>query len=284
MGGARLACQLGMIAADSQQEYVVRLQGKVALVTGASHGIGQATAVALAGEGARVVVNYNSSPEGAQETLRRVAEAGGEAESIQADMGDVGQIERLVAGTVERFGRLDVYVNNANAGRRGRDLPRRFLEVQPDQIYQEYFLPYQACYVGGQLAAKQMVEQGTPGAIVNITSVHQDRAWPNDSLYGSMKAAISRLTRSQALELAPHRIRVNAIAPGFIDVRAFPGERGERYDMFNARAEAELPLGRGVPTDIANGVVYLVSDESRYVTGQTIFIEGGFLLAPISEI
>jgi NAD(P)-dependent dehydrogenase (short-subunit alcohol dehydrogenase family) len=262
----------------------VRLQGKVALVTGASHGIGQATAVALAREGAKVVVNYNSSPEGAEETLRRIAEGGGEGQSLQADMGDVGQIEKLVAGTVERFGRLDLYVNNANAGRRGRDLPRRFLEIQPDQIYQEYFLPYQACYVGGQMAAKRMVEQGSGGAIVNITSVHQDRAWPNDSLYGSMKAAISRLTRSQAVELAPHKIRVNAIAPGFIDIRAFPGERGERYDMYNVRAEAELPLGRGVPKDIADGVIYLVSDESRYVTGQTIFIEGGFLLAPISEI
>ena len=262
----------------------MRLQGKVALVTGASHGIGQATAVALAREGAKVAVNYNASPEGAEETLRRIREGGGEGEAIQADMGDVAAIERLFGATVERYGRLDVYVNNANAGRRGRDLPRRFLDVQPDQIEQEYFLPYRACYVGGQFAAKRMIEQGSGGAIVNITSVHQDRAWPNDSLYGSMKAAISRLTRSQAVELAPHRIRVNAIAPGFIDIRAHAGERGERYDMYNVRAEVELPLGRGVPGDIANGVLYLVTDDSRYVTGQTIFIEGGFLLPPISEI
>jgi glucose 1-dehydrogenase len=273
-----------MIGLAANRRSSVRLQGKVALVTGASHGIGQATAVALAGEGAKVGVNYNRSPQGAEETVRRIREAGGEAEAIQADMGEVAEIERLVAATVERFGRLDVYVNNANAGRRGRDLPRNFLDVQPDQIEQEYFLPYRACYVGGQLAAQRMIEQGGGGAIVNITSVHQDRAWPNDSLYGSMKAAISRLTRSQAVELAPHGIRVNAVAPGFIDIRAFPGERGERYDMYNVRAEAELPLGRGVPNDIANGVIYLVSDASRYVTGQTIFIEGGFLLAPISEI
>jgi NAD(P)-dependent dehydrogenase (short-subunit alcohol dehydrogenase family) len=128
-----------------------------------------------------------------------------------------------------------------------------------------------------------MIAQGG-GAIVNITSVHQHMAWPADSVYGSMKAAISRLTMSQARELAPHRIRVNAIAPGFIDIRAHPGERGERYDVYNQRAEVEIPLGRGVPPDIANAVLYLVSDDSRYVTGQTIFVEGGYLLSPITEI
>ena len=262
----------------------MRLQGKVALVTGASHGIGQATAVALAREGARVAVNYNATPQGAEETLRRIREASGEAAAFQADMGDPEQIAGLVAQTVERFGRLDVYVNNANAGQRGGDAPRDFLSVSDDQLYHGYFLPYRACYLGGQAAAKQMIAQGDGGAIVNITSVHQDRAWPTDSVYGSMKAAVSRLTRSQALELARQRIRVNAIAPGFIDIRAFPGERGERYDVYNQRAEVEIPLGRGVPPDIANAVVYLVGEESRYVTGQTLFVEGGYLLAPISEI
>jgi glucose 1-dehydrogenase len=272
-----------MMPTDSGQEVGMRLQGKVALVTGGSRGIGQATAVALAREGARVAVNYNSTPDGAEETLRRAREAGGEAEAFQADMGDPEQIDRLFAQTVERFGRIDLYVNNANAGRRG-DGPRDFLSVTDDQLLQGYFLPYRACYLGGQRAARQMIKQGGGGAIVNVTSVHQDRAWPTDSIYGSMKAAVSRLTRSQALELAPHRIRVNAIAPGFIDIRAFPGERGERYDIYNQRAEVEIPLGRGVPPDIANAAIYLLSDESRYVTGQTLFVEGGYLLAPISEI
>ena len=261
----------------------MRLQGKVAVVTGASRGIGQATAVALAREGARVAVNYHSTPAGAEETLRRVREAGGEAAAFQADMGDPEQIDRLFGQAVEQFGRIDLYVNNANAGRRSEG-PRDYLSVSADQLYQGYFLPYQACYLGGQRAASQMIKQGGGGAIVNITSVHQDRAWPTDSVYGSMKAAISRLTRSQALELAPHKIRVNAIAPGFIDIRAFPGERGERYDIYNQRAEVEIPLGRGVPPDIAAAAVYLLGDESRYVTGQTLFVEGGYLLAPISEI
>ena len=262
----------------------MRLKDKVALVTGASRGIGQATALALAAEGARVVVNYNSTPEGAEETLKRIRDAGGEAASFRADMGERDQIEALFASAVERFGRLDVYVNNANAGERRREGPRTVLDVDDDALYNGFYLPYRACYIGGQLAAKQMIKQGGGGAIVNITSVHQARAWPADSVYGSMKVAVSRLTQSQALELAPHRIRVNAIAPGFIDIRAFPGERGERYDVYNQRAEVEIPLGRGLPPDIANAVIYLASEESRYVTGQTLFVEGGYLLAPISEI
>jgi len=262
----------------------MRLKGKVALVTGASRGIGQATAVALAGEGASVAVNYNATAEGAQETLRRIRAAGGEAEAFQADVGDVAQIERLFRASVERFGKLDVYVNNANAGRRERGGSGEYLKVTAETLYQHFLLPYQACYLGGQQAARQMIAQASGGAIVNITSVHQHMAWPADSVYGSMKAAISRLTMSQARELAPHRIRVNAIAPGFIDIRARPGERGERYDVYNQRAEVEIPLGRGVPSDIANAVLYLVSDDSRYVTGQTLFVEGGYLLAPISEI
>jgi NAD(P)-dependent dehydrogenase (short-subunit alcohol dehydrogenase family) len=262
----------------------MKLKDKVALVTGASRGIGQATAVALAEAGAKVAVNYNTTAEGAQETLKRIKEGGGEAEAIQADMGDPAQITNLFEQAVKRFGRIDVYVNNANAGRRERGRLGTYLDVTPDQLYQEFLLPYQACYLGGQQAAKQMIAHGGGGAIVNISSVHQYTAWPADSVYGSMKAAISRLTKSQARELAPHKIRVNCIAPGFIDIRAHPGERGERYDIYNQRAEYEIPLGRGVPSDIANGVLYFVTDDSRYVTGQTLFVEGGYLIPPISEI
>jgi glucose 1-dehydrogenase len=260
----------------------MRLKGKFALVTGGSRGIGQATAVALAREGATVAVNYNTTAP--EETLRRIKEAGGAGVAYQADMGEPEQIDRLFQQAIEGFGRLDIYVNNANAGQRTRDPRRDFLGVSDDALFQGYWLPYRACYRGGQNAARQMVAQGGGGAIVNITSVHQHMAWPADSVYGSMKAAISRLTMSQARELAPHRIRVNAVAPGFIDIRAQPGERGERYDLYNQRAEIEIPLGRGVPSDIANAVLYLVSDDSRYVTGQTLFVEGGYLLAPISEI
>src|SRR4051794_15928721 len=158
----------------------MRLQGKIALVTGASRGIGQATAVALAAEGARVAVNYNATPEGAEETLKRIRDAGGEAEALHADMGQRDHIARRFAQTVERFGRIDLYVNNANAESRRRDAPRTVLDVGDEELFNGFYLPYRACYVGGQLAAKQMIKQGGAGAIANITSVHQDRAWPAD--------------------------------------------------------------------------------------------------------
>ena len=112
----------------------------------------------------------------------------------------------------------------------------------------------------------------------------QERAWASDSIYGSMKAALRRLVMSQARELAPHRIRVNAIAPGFIDTRLFVGERGERYDSFNVRAETEILLGPGKPSDIAGAAVYLASDDARYVTGTCLLVDGGMLLPPITEI
>lgn len=152
----------------------MRLKGKYALVTGGSRGIGRACAVALAKEGATVAVNYNTTAPG--ETLRLVNEAGGQAVAFQADMGDTDQIDRLFAQTVERFGRLDIYVNNANAGARTRDPRRDFLNVSDDALFQGYWLPYRACYRGGQNAARRMVEQGDGGAIVNITSVHQHMA------------------------------------------------------------------------------------------------------------
>ena len=129
-----------------------------------------------------------------------------------------------------------------------------------------------------------MIAQGDGGQVITITSVHQERPWPSDSLYGSVKAALRRLVMSQARELAPQRIRVNAIAPGFIDIRLEPGERGERYDVFNLRAETEILLGPGKPADIAGAAVYLASDDARYVTGTCILVDGGLLLPPFSEI
>ena len=122
------------------------------------------------------------------------------------------------------------------------------------------------------------------GRIINITSVHQERAWSHDAVYGSMKAAIKRLTMSQARELAAHRIRVNAIAPGFIDIRLRPGELGEQYDEFNQTIDREILLGRGLPEDIAGAAVYLASDDARYVTGTCILVDGGMLVPPVIDI
>jgi len=267
--------------------WLVELDNRVALITGSAHGIGRAIALAFAREGARVLINdLDQQPSAgyAQDVANLISQAGGQADVILGDASVTADMERAVNVAVERFGQLDILVNNANPGRRDQNAPRAFLDVSEEQLYQGYFLPFKAAYVNTQLAARRMIAQGGGGQIITITSVHQERPWASDSIYGSMKAALRRLVMSQARELAPHNIRVNAIAPGFIDNRLFPGERGARYDEFNRRAETEIPLGRGEPADIAAAAVFLASNAARYVTGTCLLVDGGMLLPPISEI
>ncbi len=262
----------------------MKLKDKVALITGASRGIGRAIALAYAQEGARVAANYHATPQGAAEVVQQIRAEGGDAEAFAGDVGDTQQMDELFAKVVARFGRLDIYVNNANAGSGGPPGRPEYLEVTEDQLYRGFYLSFKAAFTNGQRAARQMIAQGSGGAIINITSVHQERAWAHDSVYGSMKAAIRRLTMSQARELAPHQIRVNAIAPGFIDVRAYPGERGEQYDRFNEIVLEQVPLGRGKPSDIAHAAVYLASEDARYVTGTYLLVDGGMLIAPVATV
>ncbi len=218
----------------------MRLNNKVALITGSGHGIGRGTALAFAREGAKVVINdlaREPSTGHAEAVAQLIRAAGGEVEVVFGDASDTADMQRVVASVVERYGRLDILVNNANPGRRDPNASRTFLEISEDQLYQGYFLPFKAAYVNTQLAARQMIQQGSPGAVITITSVHQERAWGWDSIYGSMKAALRRLVMSQARELAPHKIRVNAIAPGFM--------QHSRRDRNPARARQTVRYRRG---------------------------------------
>jgi NAD(P)-dependent dehydrogenase (short-subunit alcohol dehydrogenase family) len=262
----------------------MRLMDKVALVTGASRGIGRAIALTYAREGALVALNYNATPEGANAAVEEIRAAGGRAEAFAGDVGDTDQMDHMFAAVLERFGRLDIYCNNANAGRYAPRGKAEYLETTEDQLINGFYLSFKAAFMNGQRAARQMISQGSGGVIINITSVHQERAWHHDSVYGSMKAAIRRLTMSQARELGAYNIRVNAIAPGFIDIRAFPGERGEQYDRFNEIVLDQVPLGRGMPSDIAGAALYLASDDARYVTGTYLLVDGGMLISPDATV
>jgi len=262
----------------------VRLKDRVALVTGSGHGIGRGIALAFAREGAKVAVNDLPDDPHAEDVLRLIREAGGEAELFRGDAGDTAQMMAVFGAIVERFGRLDIYVNNTNAGRRFPGASRAYMDTTEEQLFEGLYPSLKAAFMNGQMAARQMIAQGDGGRIINITSVHQERAWGWDSVYGTMKAALRRLTMSQARELAPHKILVNAIAPGFIDVRLHPGERGDRYDHNAELARSEVLLGPGAPSDIAGAAVYLASDDARYVTGTHILVDGGLLLPPITEI
>jgi NAD(P)-dependent dehydrogenase (short-subunit alcohol dehydrogenase family) len=262
----------------------VRLKDRVALITGSAHGIGRGIALAYAREGAKIIINdmdRDPSIGHAEDVARLIAEAGGDVEVVLGDASDTPDMERVVKATVERFGRLDILVNNANPGRRDPNASRAYLDQTEEQLFQGFYLPAKAAFVNTQLAAREMIKQGSGGQVITITSVHQERAWGWDSVYGSMKAALKRLVMSQARELAPHKIRVNAIAPGF-----FIGNQNryllidEHSGALTARGQQIIdhtPMKRfGNPDDLLGAVLWLLADASKFVTGIVVPIDGGF--------
>jgi len=254
----------------------LRLDGKVAFVTGADSGIGQGIARAFAESGADVVINYYRDREGAAQTSALVRAAGQQALVLQGDVGDPADVERMFAAIDERFGRIGIMVNNAGIGIGGA------LHEMPLEDWSRVLQTnLNGAFLCSRQAARRMIAQGSQGLpggrIINITSVHEEACATGGGAYNVSKAGIRNLTRTQAVELAPYGITVNNIAPGMILTPM--NDRALVDDAYRREAEAQIPLLRaGVPADIANMATFLASDAASYCTGATYFVDGGWML------
>ena len=249
-----------------------RLEGKVAVVTGASKGIGASIAKHLADEGAAVVVNYASSKQGADRVVAEITGEGGRAVAVQADMSRHADIRRLFAEANKAFGRLDVLVNNA-----GIYELAPLAEVTAEHFHRQFDLNVLGLILASQEAVKYFGLAG--GSIVNISSVVATLAPATVSVYGATKAAVDAVTRSLAKELGPRKIRVNSINPGVVETEGVHAARAHPIHSGDVRKqiEANTPLGRiGQPQDIGPAAVFFASDDSRWITGETLYISGGF--------
>lgn len=247
--------------------------GRVALITGAGSGIGRGCAVALAAAGADIVVNYRGNRDGAEETATQVRAFGRLALTVQADVGRVEDVDAMFEALIAEFGRLDILVNNAGFGRRG---------ALHDLAYEDWDAVLKVNVYGpflcAQRAARQMLAQGQGGRIVNITSVHEEAPGIGGGAYVVAKGGLRNLTRSLALELGPHGITVNSVAPGM--TLTGMNNRALRDPEYLRAAEAQIPARRaGQPEDIAAMVRFLCTDEASYCTGATHFVDGGWMLA-----
>ncbi len=250
----------------------MRLQGKVAIVTGGSLGIGAGIVRRLAHEGAAVTLDYHVHRDAADAIAHEIQAAGGTVLVAEADVSDVVGVQGLVAQTVRAFGRLDILINNA-----GIEKPQPFLEVAQDAFDRQLATDLKGPYFAAQAAARQMVAQGSGGVIINISSVHEDVPMVGNAVYCAAKGGLRMLTRTLANELAPHGIRIVNVGPGAIET---PINKATLADpQKHAALLAEIPLGRlGQPDDVANAVLWLASDEASYVTGTTLFIDGGLAI------
>ena len=245
-----------------------RLTGKVALVTGASKGIGAGIALALGAEGAHVVVNYASSRDGADQVVAAIEKAGGKAVAIQGHVGRTADVEKLFAEAAQAFGTIDILVNNAGVF--------SFMpigEITEAEYHRQFDTNVLGVLLASQAAANQFGPQG--GSVINISSVVSRLAPPGSSIYSATKGAVDTITKVLAKELGPRGIRVNAINPGMIETE---GTRTAGFigSAFESQTVGQTPLGRiGKPDDIAPVAVFLASDESRWVTGEIINVSGG---------
>jgi glucose 1-dehydrogenase len=248
------------------------LQGKVAVVTGGSLGIGAGIVRRLAQEGAAVTLDYHKDSAAAADIASEITGAGGRVLVVQADVSQVGSVQNLIAQTVQTFGQLDILVNNA-----GIEEPEPFVEVTEASWDRQISVDLKGPYFAAQAAARQMIAHGGGGVIINVSSVHEDLPMVGNAIYCAAKGGLRMLTRTLAAELARYGIRIVNVGPGAI---ATPINAATLNDpQRKAALLAEIPLNRiGTPEDIASAVAWLASDQASYITGTTLFVDGGLMV------
>lgn len=249
-------------------ENLQQLKDKVAIVTGASRGIGKAAALALVSQGAKVVINYARSSEAAEATVKEIEEIGGKAISVQADVSKSDEVDNLIKTTLAELGRIDVLVNNA-----GITKDTLLLRMKPEQWQAVIDLNLTGVFLCTKAVSKTMLKQRS-GRIINIASVSGQMGLPGQANYSAAKAGVIGFTKTVAKELANRGITVNAVAPGFIETDMTKDLKSD--DIVNA-----IPLGRyGKPEEVAGTIRFLASDPAAaYITGQVFNVDGGMVMA-----
>jgi glucose 1-dehydrogenase len=249
----------------------MNLTGKVAIVTGGNSGIGLSIVLELAKQGANVVIDYIAHPEATDELVKQVVALGDQAIGVKADVSKVDDLKALIAAAVEKFGRVDIMVNNA-----GVETRTSVLDTTEDQYEKVLAINLKSAFFGTQLAAQQMIKQGGGGSIINITSVHEDWPMPGNTAYCLSKGGVRMLTRTAGVELAPHNIRVVGVGPGAV---ATPINLSTMNDpVLLAKLNAAIPLGRmAQPDEIGSVVAFLAGPGATYITATTIFADGGIM-------
>ncbi|MBD2774280.1 glucose 1-dehydrogenase [Iningainema tapete] len=249
----------------------MKLEGKVALVTGSSQGIGAAIAVRLAQEGADIIIDYRSHAEGAEETKAKVEATGRKGLVVKADLGVVSDIRRMVTDGIQQFGKLDILVNNA-----GLEKNASFWDVTEEDYENVLNVNLKGVFFATQAVVQHLRETKRPGRIINISSVHEELPFPHFTSYCASKGGVKMMMRNLAVELGPLGITVNNVAPGAIET---PINKSLLEDKEKLSAVLKnIPLGRlGQPQDVASLVAFLASSDADYITGSTFFVDGGLL-------